>query len=693
MAVYEIDPVSRIEGHLGIKVTTNGSGEVTEANAHGNLWRGFENFLVGRRVNDAITFTQRICGVCPVPHGTASTLAADSVMGISDGYATFDNSNGIGIPAAGLLVRNLVLASEFLMSSITHFYHLVAQDYVQGPAMAPWLPYFATSQYSPLLLSAGHAGSSDGLPQFDFDTDGTTVLGAKNLWSAVITQYVKALRIRRLTFEAGAMFAGRMPMMSMSIVGGTTNNFRAIDEFHAKCTAYYNIMAEVAEFVISEYIPLAFALGALYKDYDNGGNGGSGWGAGVGNFLAWGAFPAIGDDGTLAIKGGWRLQDGQINSASSGALLTGRSDVTTAKAAVVANLLEYIPRSRYADSTGDFVQVNGKPNHQYPAKVTRTEPDRLREDTDGTGAYSWLKAPRWGGFPMEVGPLARMVVNDMYLTSGSLFDSAAKAITNSSALPSDATWPQAYGWLYLGKSSGLNTNIIDASLVHALGKENIGGTAGDGVAVVTGWLAGLQGGLSTMDRIRARAIESFHMVRLIMGLPTTKDAVAFAAVDAAAGKGLIHQLYRQHGLTTSDLPAFSVDTAPPAGIVSGFGLTEAPRGALGHFVTADNGTITSYQCVVPTTWNASPKDGPDGIDAEGVYHPTAGLAEFPANTGTTKRGPMEQSVCGVTFNTAARVTVSNGDPASSGVITSALSGVEVLRIAHTFDPCIACAVH
>ena len=53
----EIDPVSRIEGHLGVKVGT-AAGYVDKANVHGNMWRGFENFLLGREPNDAITFTE-----------------------------------------------------------------------------------------------------------------------------------------------------------------------------------------------------------------------------------------------------------------------------------------------------------------------------------------------------------------------------------------------------------------------------------------------------------------------------------------------------------------------------------------------------------------------------------------------------------------------------------------------------------
>ena len=62
---------------------------ITDANAHGNLWRGFENFLLGREPNDAITFMQRICGVCPVPHGMTSTYAVDTVLGYSEGHITF----------------------------------------------------------------------------------------------------------------------------------------------------------------------------------------------------------------------------------------------------------------------------------------------------------------------------------------------------------------------------------------------------------------------------------------------------------------------------------------------------------------------------------------------------------------------------------------------------------------------------
>ena len=130
---------------------------IVDANAHGNLWRGFENFLLGRDINDAITFVQRICGVCPVPHGMTSTYAVDTVLGYSRGHITFktatEGTRVYGVPEKAVLIRNMVLGAEFLMSSITHFYHLAAPSYMQGPAIPPWTPYFDNSYYAALLNS------------------------------------------------------------------------------------------------------------------------------------------------------------------------------------------------------------------------------------------------------------------------------------------------------------------------------------------------------------------------------------------------------------------------------------------------------------------------------------------------------------------------------------------------------------
>jgi hydrogenase large subunit len=82
----------------------------------------------------------------------------------------------------------------------------------------------------------------------------------------------------------------------------------------------------------------------------------------------------------------------------------------------------------------------------------------------------------------------------------------------------------------------------------------------------------------------------------------------------------------------------------------GWGFHEAPRGALGHWVRIKDGAIVNYQCVVPSTWNASPRDAKD------------------------QRGPYEASLLGTPVADANRP-------------------VEILRTVHSFDPCMACAVH
>jgi hydrogenase large subunit len=285
----------------------------------------------------------------------------------------------------------------------------------------------------------------------------------------------------------------------------------------------------------------------------------------------------------------------------------------------------------------------------YPGFVTMTEPKR-----DDATKYSWLKAPRWNGQPMEVGPLARMVINGKYLVDGSnLFQWGGGGA------------PGAYAALYLTSGgTALDTNVVHNDLLHGLvggaGYPNLLGT-------VQSRLVNLKGGLSTMDRLRARAIESFWMINYLVGGVTKgvgSDNMTFSG-------GWIDELKALWG-PSDPPPAFYRDTVPPVGTVSGYGLTEAPRGALGHFITASNGIINSYQCVVPTTWNGSPKDGIGAVNHD--------------NTSATKRGAMEQAMIDVPFD--ASVTI----PAS-GTKRAALSGVEVLRVAQSFDPCIACAVH
>ncbi len=671
---YEVDPISRIEGHLGVKLSVGSNGLVSGADVHGNLWRGFENFLIDREPNDAITFTQRICGVCPVPHGQTATFAADAVYGYNSNFQTWvmaseggkwpgddgasapvDTPLDQGIPEKAVHIRNVVLGAEFLMSHITHLYHLAAPSYVQGPAVPPWTPYFDDSYYHPLLLSQGRA-----LPEVEAGF-------SKDLWSAVITSYVKALRMRRLTFEAGALFAGRMPMTSCYVAGGVTNDSTA--NLATRCSKYRDIMTEIGSFIVKEFVPLFLTLGALYPGWDNTGNGGSGYGQGVGNFLAWGGFPQ--KDGTLGLARGYRLKTGVSGTITSQNVLD--------------NLREFIGASHYAGSvTSGQVLADGSVSSVVATTVTNPATEARTVPNRAVG-YSWLKAPRWNVsgtyYPMEVGPFARMVVGGLYPVDG---------VTTLASQPGLSPLYMRYVKTAAG-NTGLDPAMVEADLAVALLREGLAevwvgathytksNTAGADNAtllsvytnanavimgVVRDWIVGLKGGLSTMDRLRGRALESLVTVTKIVG-DFTKGAVGGApltwkAVNATGtGIGWIQQLNNCTFTAT-----YSHKTMPP-GYRFGFGATEAPRGALMHMCATDKGKIVRYQCIVPTTWNAGPKDVPGGTE-----------------------GPIEKAMIGIPYN-AAGASFTN----VAGNVQATGGGVEALRVAQSFDPCIACAVH
>jgi len=642
---HEVDPISRIEGHLGVKVLVDGSGKIIDANAHGNLWRGFENFLLGREVNDAITFVQRICGVCPVPHGLTSTYAVDTVLGYSRGHITFATATETdgstwGVPKKALLIRNLVAAIDTLMSSITHFYHLAAPSYIQGPAIPPWTPFFDNNYYHAVMLNSGNKAVPD--------------LTNPHLWDAVIYSYVKALRIRRLTFEAGALFAGRMPMTSCFIGGGVTND--GTEDLTPRINKFKSIMTEVGLFIIQEYVPIALALGALYPDFDSQTNflaPNRGTGAGLGRFLAWGAFPNLDDtltsvggvfDTNVAAPGGFPATEDVTHFRVSNKAQVYSKFLTGGTYSVPANLTEDIVNSRYAKADADLAVYTG--TAAYPGDVSRTKPNRLN-------GYTYIKAPRWNGKACEVGPLARLVVAGIYPTNGTTLASTIPGYKEIYTVNGDGT-------------GGLDTRVVEATIVAGLSADGL-------VPTVQSFILGCMGGLSTLDRLRARAIESLVLIQAVLGAASKNvgtGALAFA------GGGWLDQLQdlTGAGAHTNDVsgstwaphrPQFSLGT------VQGWGGNEAARGALMHQATIKNGRITKYQCIVPTTWNGSPK----AAGSRGAIEEAMIGANFYLSTGV---GPVKG---GATFTKQNNTSITTE------------GGVEVLRIAQSFDPCIACAIH
>jgi len=117
-----VDPITRIEGHLRIEAETDASGKITSAYSAGTMVRGIEIILRGRDPRDAWAFAQRICGVCTLVHGIASVRSVEDALHHSIPDYT--------LPKNAELIRNLMIAAQYVHDHVMHFYHLHALDWV-----------------------------------------------------------------------------------------------------------------------------------------------------------------------------------------------------------------------------------------------------------------------------------------------------------------------------------------------------------------------------------------------------------------------------------------------------------------------------------------------------------------------------------------------------------------------------------
>jgi len=237
----KIDPITRIEGHMAVETVVD-DGQVKEARCAGTLFRGFEIILRGRDPRDASRLTQRICGVCPTAHATASALCIDEAFGLTD-----------SIPDNAKLIRALIFGSNFLQSHILHFYHLAALDYVDAVG--------AVGELSPFV------------PRYEGDY---RVSGQAN--TQLVNHYLQALDIRRKCQEMLSIFGGKMPHNVGIVAGGVTEK-----PTEDKITNFLWRLNEIRGFVDNTYIPDVIAVAKAYGDYFQ-------IGAGCRRMLAYGGF-------------------------------------------------------------------------------------------------------------------------------------------------------------------------------------------------------------------------------------------------------------------------------------------------------------------------------------------------------------------------------------------------------------------
>jgi len=564
-----VDPVTRIEGHMRCEVNVDENNIIRNAVSTGTMWRGLEVILKGRDPRDAWAFTQRICGVCTGTHALTSVRAVEDALGID-------------IPENANSIRNIMQLSLQIHDHLVHFYHLHALDWV-NPVNALKADPKATSELQQ-SVSPHHPKSSPGYFR-DIQTRLKKFVESGQLgpfkngyWTnpayllppeadlMAVTHYLEALDFQKEIMTTRTIFGGK-DIHPNWLVGGVPCAINIDGDLAAgapinmdRLNYVKGVIDRSLEFVKNVYIPDILAIGGLYKGWLYGG------GLSSQSVLAYGDIPD------------------KANDYSPGNLLMPRGAIINGKLEEVhevdlrdpEQIQEFVPHSWYAypDEKKGLHPWDGitEPNYVLGANAKGTSTNII--ELDEAAKYSWIKAPRWRGHAMEVGPLARYIVG--YAQGHEYFTDQINRTLRTLDVPIDALF-------------------------------------------------------STLGRTAARALEAEWAAEMQVYF-FDKLIANIKAGDTA----------------TANVEKFDPQTWPTE--VKGVGFTEAPRGALAHWIRIKDTKIDNYQCVVPTTWNGSPRDNEGNIGA------------FEASLMNTKMERPEEPV-------------------------------EILRTLHSFDPCLACSTH
>ena len=363
------------------------------------------------------------------------------------------------------------------------------------------------------------------------------------------SHYVQALEYQRKALQVVGILGSKTPHIQNLTVGGVAN---AIDLDSASALNMDRLemirvlLDEVVQFINQVYFVDVCAVAAMYADWFK-------IGSGVKNYLAVPDLP-LDSAGTAYDLPGGTIMNGNI---------AGVHPYKT------ASDKEF--RDAVSEDVAHAYYHGEKALHPWAGE---TEPDFT--GWNGEQKYSWVKAPRFNGQPMQVGPLAQVLV----------------------------------GYAQGHPLTQKHTNLA-ISKVQAIG----------GVRVTPDMLH------STLGRHAARAIRASMLAEL------AQKHLQLLTDNIAKGDYTVH-----------NQPVF------PGHEIEGVGTHEAPRGTLSHWIVIKDEKIKNYQAVVPSTWNASPRD------ASGAH------------------GPYEASLL--------RTPLARPE-----------EPLEVLRTIHSFDPCMACACH
>ena len=585
-----VDPVTRIEGHMRCEVNVDSDNIIRNAVSTGTMWRGLEVILKGRDPRDAWAFVERICGVCTGCHALTSVRAVEDALGIQ-------------IPPNAHLIREMMAKTLQVHDHAVHFYHLHALDWVDVISALQADPK-KTSELQQ-LVSPSHPLSSPGYFRDvqnrlkKFVDSGQLGPFANGYWGSkayvlppeanlmAVTHYLEALDLQKEWVKVHTIFGGKNPHPNY-MVGGVPCAIN-IDGAGAAGAPINMERLNFVEARIKEMI-----------DFNN-------------NVY----IPDVLAIGTIYKQAGWLYGGGlsALNVADYGTYEKVAYDARTQQlpGGVILNgnwdeihpidprdpeqVQEFVTHSwyQYGDESKGLHPWDGVTEAHYRPegpnfKGTRTHIEQL----DESAKYSWIKSPRWRGHAVEVGPLSRYILAYVHAAQGNPHCQRVKEQVDAAAVAINRDIPAALG---LPETAYSLKQLLP----------------------------------TTIGRTLARALESQYCGEMMM------DDFRQLVTNIKNGDS-----------STANVEKWDPSTWPTE--AKGVGTVAAPRGMLGHWIRIKNGKIENYQCVVPTTWNGSPRDHKGQIGA------------FEASLLNTPMVNPEQPL-------------------------------EILRTLHSFDPCLACSTH
>ena len=548
-----IDPITRIEGHLRIEVVVDDNNVVTQAYSGSTLWRGLETIVRNRDPRDAGFFMQRICGVCTFSHYKAGIIAVENALGIEP-------------PLNAILTRTLMNNALFLHDHPVHFYQLHGLDFVDVVS-ALSADVRKASDEAFKFCDTPYACGADKLKEVQDKVGAFVKKGALGPFAnayfghptyrlspeqnlITLSHYLECLRIQRTAAQMMAIFGAKQPHPQSLTVGGVTCVMDIMDP--ARLGEYMSKFNEVADFVNRAYYPDLIMAAKAY-----------------------GSEPSV--LGDIGVSNLWTHKEFQYSKNEwlfdSGIIMNG--DISKVYDLDEDKITEEATHSWYKNDA-PLHPYDGEQEPNYTGlkdeKTMNAQGEMVDSKVfDTQGKYTWIKAPRYGGKPLQVGPIANIVVN--YAKGNKRVVSVVDKFLKDAGLPLSAVFST------LGRTA---CRMIEAKVV-----------ADNGLLAFNNLIANIKAG-------------------------DTQTCAKYVIDNSKEYKGRY--------------------------------IGHVPRGALSHWCRIENGVIKNWQAVVPSTWNATP------IDKDGV------------------KGAYEMCLVGLK-------------------IADLKQPLEVIRKIHSYDPCIACAVH